>query len=99
MTFSQDILNQAIANSPVNYKYLGVTVMQVIAGTVFNSQLKRQLTVHAGLNASQINLLLGGGTKNARETINENFPTLFVPTLEAYNSAVTRAFVSLALLY
>jgi hypothetical protein len=62
-------------------------------GTVFNSVLKRQLNVHAGLTASESSLLLQGGTTRVREITNENFPLLFNPVLEAYNSAVTKAFV------
>jgi hypothetical protein len=62
-------------------------------GTVFNSELKRQLSVHAGLTASESMLLVRGGTARVRKITNENFPQLFNPVLEAYNSAVTKAFV------
>ncbi len=67
--------------------------MQVIAGTIFNSQLKHQLA-NAGLTTPQIDLLLKEGTAHVRTITSETFPALFVPILEAYNSAITKAFVS-----
>ncbi|KAH8898085.1 MFS general substrate transporter [Thozetella sp. PMI_491] len=71
---------------------LGSTVAQLIAGTIFNTSLREQLVSHAGLNPSQLALLLEGGTKNAREIAAQNFPELLPFILEAYNTAVTRVF-------
>lgn len=76
-------------------QYLGSTVTQVIAGTIFSSKLKQQLISHAGLKASQMDLLLEGGTADVREVANQNFPVMLPRILEAYNSAITQVFVSL----
>ncbi|KAI0843199.1 putative MFS transporter [Hypoxylon sp. FL0890] len=72
-------------------QYLGVTVMQVIGGTIFNTFLNQQLT-KAGLSPSQKQILLQGGTRSVRTVTMQNFPELFVPVLESYNYAITRIF-------
>ncbi|KAI1143044.1 putative MFS transporter [Hypoxylon sp. FL0543] len=72
-------------------QYLGVTVIQVIGGTIFNTFLNQQLT-QAGLSPSQRQLLLQGGTRNVRNVTMQHFPELFVPVLESYNYAITRIF-------
>lgn len=79
-------------------QYLGSTFFQVIAGTIFSSQLKKQLISHAGLTTSQMSLLLDGGNRSVREITSQNFPTLLRPILEAYNSAITKVFVSVGFL-
>jgi hypothetical protein len=78
-------------------QYLGATVNQVIAGSVFNSYLKSSLK-DKGLAPRQIALLLAGGTVNVRVTTNRAFPELLEPVLEAYNFAITRVYVSFLLL-
>lgn len=80
------------------WQYLGSTVIQVIAGTIFNDQLGEQLTGHAGLTAPQTSLLLEGGTADVGKNTEQYFPELLRPVLEAYNSAITRAFVSACLI-
>lgn len=72
---------------------LGATVIQVVAGTVFNSQLSSRLGGF-GLSPSQIRLLLGAGTTGIRKVAEKDFAELMDPILEAYNAAITRVFVS-----
>ncbi|KAI2618827.1 putative MFS transporter [Hypoxylon sp. NC1633] len=72
-------------------QYLGVTVVQVIGGTIFNTFLSQALA-QAGLTPLQRQLLLQGGTKDVRNITMQNFPDLFVPVLESYNYAITRTF-------
>jgi len=74
-------------------QYLGSTVLQVIAGTIFNNDLVKQLREHAGLTAGQTSLLIGGGTTKVRQITAENFPELLHPILESYNKAITSIFV------
>lgn len=76
---------------------LGSTVLQVVAGTIFNNGLAYQLTVHAGLTAEKSRLLLGGEITRVREITDQNFPSLRRPILESYNSAITKVFVCLVL--
>ncbi|KAK3687919.1 putative MFS transporter [Podospora appendiculata] len=73
-------------------QYLGATVAQVIAGTIFNNDLKQQLMSQAGLSVSQVDLLLDSGIRNIRGVTDQHFPELLSPVLEAYNSAITKAF-------
>jgi len=80
-------------------QYLGSSVLQVIAGTIFNNVLVQQLTRHAGLTAEQTNLLISGQIRQVREVTEKNFPTLLDPILESYNSAITRIFVCISLLF
>ncbi|KAL2106344.1 hypothetical protein VUR80DRAFT_6873 [Thermomyces stellatus] len=70
---------------------LGATVIQVVAGTVFNSQLSSRLGGF-GLSPSQIRLLLGAGTTGIRKVAEKDFAELMDPILEAYNAAITRVF-------
>ncbi|KAI1381779.1 putative MFS transporter [Hypoxylon crocopeplum] len=72
-------------------QYLGVSVIQVIGGTIFNTFLNQELT-QVGLSPSQKRLLLQGGTRNVRNVTMEYFPELFVPVLNSYNYAITRTF-------
>jgi len=74
-------------------QYLGASVVQVIAGAVFNNDLRNQLVGSAGLNSTQVSLLLESGTGSVRNIAEENFPQLLGPVLEAYNYAITRVFV------
>lgn len=76
-------------------QYLGATVSQVIAGSIFNTSLRGALG-DAGLSQAQIGLLLQAGTGHVRETTEHYFPDLFVPVLDAYNHAITRVYVSLS---
>ncbi|KAK3324448.1 putative MFS transporter [Cercophora scortea] len=71
---------------------LGATIAQVIAGTIFNSDLKQQLMSHAGLSVLQADLLLDGGIRNIRNVVDQHFPEVLNPVLESYNSAITKAF-------
>ncbi|KAJ2902901.1 putative HC-toxin efflux carrier TOXA [Zalerion maritima] len=73
-------------------QYLGATVLQVIAGTVFTNSLVHQLLGPAGLNSGQATLLLEAGTNSVRETTEMYFPELLQPVLEAYNTAITHVF-------
>jgi hypothetical protein len=75
-------------------QYLGATVLQVIAGAVFNSQLISQLD-RIGLTTPQKAALLGSGLKGVRAVADKRFPELLNPILEAYNAAITRVFVRL----
>jgi hypothetical protein len=77
-------------------QYLGASVVQVIAGAVFNNDLRQQLMWTAGLTPAQTSLLLGAGTRSVRDVTEQNFPELLGPVLEAYNSAITRVFVRLS---
>ncbi|KAK3376326.1 MFS transporter [Lasiosphaeria ovina] len=72
-------------------QYLGATVVQVIAGTVFNSELSSQLG-RIALTPSQRSALLGVGIKGIREVTEKRFPLLLDSVLEAYNTAITRVF-------
>ena len=76
-------------------QYLGSSVLQVVAGTIFNNVLLQQLTSHAGLTAAQRDLLIIGQIRQVREITGQNFPTLLDPILESYNSAITRIFVGI----
>ncbi len=78
-------------------QYLGSTVLQVIAGTIFTNELVQQLILHAGLTAEQTSLLLGGEITKVREITGQNFPKLLDPILESYNSAISTVFVCLSL--
>lgn len=73
-------------------QYLGATVLQIIAGSVFNSELISQLS-GIGLNTQQISMLLGVGIKGVRGMAGEYFPQLLDQILEGYNAAITRVFV------
>jgi hypothetical protein len=77
-------------------QYLGSSVLQVIAGTIFDNNLVQQLMWHAGLTAEQTSLLLGGEIRKVREITEQNFPELLDPILESYNSAITTVFVCLS---
>jgi hypothetical protein len=79
-------------------QYLGASVVQVCAGAVFNNELLHQLTGNAGLTAAETALLLTAGTRSVRDVTEQNFPQLLNQVLEAYNSAITHAFVSVPLL-
>ncbi|KAK3349750.1 MFS transporter [Lasiosphaeria hispida] len=74
------------------FQYLGATVVQVIAGAIFNGELKDQLASHVGLTGPEMEFLLDGGVRNVREVTEQHFPELLTPILEAYNSAITRVF-------
>jgi hypothetical protein len=77
-------------------QYLGSTVLQVIAGTIFNNDLLQQLMWHAGLTSEQTSLLLGGQITKVRQITEQNFPELLEPILESYNLAITTLFVCLS---
>ncbi|KAH8651291.1 MFS transporter [Xylariales sp. PMI_506] len=72
-------------------QYLGATVIQLIAGIVFNRQLSSQLS-KVDLTPKQTSLLLAAGIKKIREVAETFPPPLMDPILEAYNAAVTRVF-------
>ena len=74
-------------------QYLGSSVAQVISGAIFNENLRRQLA-SVGLSPAQTGLLLQAGTRSVRETVQNNFPDKLSAVLEAYNWAITQAFVS-----
>ena len=74
-------------------QYLGATVIQVIAGTVFNVEIRSQLE-RIDLTPDQTSLLLGAGVKGIREVAETYFPQLLEPLLKAYNAAITKVFVS-----
>lgn len=76
-------------------QFLGSSVLQVIAGTVFNNQLFQELLTHAGLTVSQVRLLLAGEITNVRNIAQENFPGKLDIILESYNNAITSVFVCL----
>lgn len=74
-------------------QYLGATVIQLIAGTVFNRELSSQLG-RIDLTPEQKSLLLGAGIRGIREVAEKFPPRLLDPVLKAYNAAITRVFVS-----
>ncbi|KAJ5664935.1 MFS transporter [Penicillium maclennaniae] len=75
------------------FQFLGATVTQVLGGIVFRSILGQELAKHAGLNASQINLLSTAGTAHIRETTEQSFPPKSLRSvLESYNTAITATF-------
>lgn len=74
-------------------QYLGATVVQLIAGTVFNRELGSQLG-RVDLTPEQRSSLLGAGIRGIREVAERFPPQLLLPILEAYNAAITRVFVS-----
>jgi hypothetical protein len=75
-------------------QYLGATILQVIAGTVFNSVLASEVR-KIGLTSEQNMILLGAGIKGIRTATAEHLPELLEPVLEAYNGSITRVFVSI----
>jgi len=75
-------------------QYLGATILQTIAGVIFNRVLREQLTVHAGLVEAEVAMLLAGGIRSLRAISEQHFPDKLEHVLEAYNSAITRVFVS-----
>ncbi len=79
-------------------QFLGSTVLQVIAGTIFNNQLIQQLLTHGRLTASQVSELLAGEITNVHQIAEQNFPGKLTLILESYNSAITRVFVSFPLI-
>jgi hypothetical protein len=74
-------------------QYLGATVIQLIAGIVFNRELSSQLG-SVDLNPEQTYLLLGAGIRGIREVVETFPPQLLGPILGAYNAAITKVFVS-----
>jgi hypothetical protein len=77
-------------------QYLGATISQVVAGSIFNTYLRSALR-DAGINELQIGLLLQGGTAHVRQTVEMSFPDLLVPVLTAYNFAINKVYVRLRL--
>jgi hypothetical protein len=75
-------------------QYLGATIAQVIAGTIFNAELRHQLEQSAGLTRPQVALLVSGGITNVRKIVDKAFPQLMNAVLEAFNAAITKVFVS-----
>ncbi|KAK0649201.1 putative MFS transporter [Cercophora newfieldiana] len=73
-------------------QYLGATILQTIAGVIFNRILREQLSVQAGLTETEIMLLLKGGIRSIREVTRHRFPEKLDLVLEAYNSAITAVF-------
>ncbi|KAK8046965.1 MFS transporter [Apiospora saccharicola] len=74
-------------------QYFGASVEQVIAGSIFNTYLKKRLR-DISLGDCQIGFLLTSGTAHVRQTAEQNFPDLIDPILEAYNYAFARVYVS-----
>jgi hypothetical protein len=104
MQLSTLILQQDLDGSPLLpigvsiglfAQYLGATVSQVIAGSIFNSYLESALK-DTGLGPRVIGALLQGGLANVRRTTEQHFPELIGPVLTAYNHAITRVYVSLS---
>lgn len=102
MQVSTLILQQDLEGSPLLSvgvslglfaQYLGATISQVIAGSIFNTYLRSALA-DAGLSQTQIGLLLQTGTARVRQTTEAYFPELFAPVLAAYSYAITRVYVS-----
>ncbi|KAK2041397.1 putative MFS transporter [Colletotrichum somersetense] len=78
-------------------QFLGATVAQVIAGAIFHARLESQLASRAGLSRGQIELLYRSGIANVRSIVDQNFPSLFDPIMESYNSAIAQThFVAVA---
>jgi hypothetical protein len=75
-------------------QYLGATVLQTIAGVIFNRVLKKNLTIRAGLGEAEVQLLLSAGIRGIRTVVRQSFPDKLELVLEAYNSAITAVFVS-----
>lgn len=75
-------------------QFLGATITQVVAGTIFNNEIQHQLVDTIGLSEEQVGLFLAGGIKEAHSTAERYFPDLLEPIIEAYNTAITSAFVS-----
>lgn len=105
MQVSTLILQQDLQDSPLMSigvslglfaQYLGASVNQVIAGSVFNTYLRRSLR-DIPLDDQQIGILLRGGTVDVRRTAGQYFPELVDPILESYNYAITRVYVSFPL--
>ncbi|KAK7954144.1 MFS transporter [Apiospora saccharicola] len=72
-------------------QYFGASVEQVIAGSIFNTYLKKRLR-DISLGDCQIGFLLTSGTAHVRQTAEQNFPDLIDPILEAYNYAFARVY-------
>jgi hypothetical protein len=75
-------------------QFLGATVTQVVAGTIFNNEIRHQLVDTIGLSEEQVGLFLAGGIKEAHSTAERYFPDLLEPIIDGYNTAITSAFVS-----
>ncbi|KAK3901283.1 major facilitator superfamily-domain-containing protein [Staphylotrichum tortipilum] len=100
MQVSTLILQQELEGSPLLpvgvslglfSQYLGATVSQVVAGSIFNTSLRRAFS-EAGLGEEQVGLLLQSGTAHVRQAVETAFPDLLVPVLDAYNFAISRVY-------
>jgi len=75
-------------------QYLGATILQTVAGVIFNRILRGQLTGRVGLTEAEVGLLLEGGIRRIRSIAQKYFPDKLELVVEAYNSAITKVFVS-----
>ncbi|KAK7934882.1 major facilitator superfamily domain-containing protein [Apiospora marii] len=75
-------------------QYFGASVEQVIAGSIFNTYLKKRLR-ELSLDDHQIGFLLASGTAHVRQTAEHYFPDPVDPILEAYSYAITRVYVAM----
>lgn len=73
-------------------QYLGGTVLQVIAGAVFNSQLSTQLG-RLRLTSAEMAALHGAGIRGVRGKASMFSLEMLKGILDAYNAAITRVFV------
>lgn len=73
-------------------QYLGATVIQLVAGTVFNRELNTQLASVDGLTPQMLASLLGSGIRGARVFADSLPSQVRDSVLEAYNTAITRVF-------
>lgn len=75
-------------------QYFGSAVMQTVASTVFQNGLVNELQSQAGLNATDVGILLDAGNLRVKETAVRNFPDRWEEVIIAYNDAITTVFVS-----
>ncbi|KAE8146946.1 major facilitator superfamily [Aspergillus avenaceus] len=96
----QNVLKDKPAHIPTGIstvlfaQYFGSSVAQSVGGAIFQNRLGEELRSRAGLDASQVSMLLDAGTSKVQETVNRAFPDRRDTVAMAYNNAITDVFVS-----
>ncbi|RAK76157.1 MFS general substrate transporter [Aspergillus fijiensis CBS 313.89] len=73
-------------------QYFGSAVVQSIGGTIFQTELRKQLRDRASLEYTQVEMLLEAGTRGMREVAAQAFPDRLAEVVVAYDKAITTVF-------
>ncbi|RAH46052.1 MFS general substrate transporter [Aspergillus brunneoviolaceus CBS 621.78] len=73
-------------------QYFGSAVVQSIGGTIFQTELRKQLRDRASLEYTQVEMLLEAGTRGMREVAAQAFPDRLAEVVVAYDKAITPVF-------